>query len=148
MEYKEILKDIAPCGLSCGKCFAFSEGGIRKHATELKSLLGNFDNYAERFSGFLPIFKKYPEFKEMLEYMTQADCIGCRNGECKYPNCGVTACYKDKGVDFCFQCDEFPCDKSNFDPDLHRRWIQMNNRMKEIGVESYYEETKDKCRYV
>jgi hypothetical protein len=56
-------------------------------------------------------------------------------------------CYKDKGIDFCFQCDEFPCDKTNFDPDLKRRWIQMGSRMKEIGVEAYYAETKDAPRY-
>ncbi len=61
---------------------------------------------------------------------------------------GVTECYKKKGVDFCFQCDEFPCEKTNFDPHLKARWIKMNNRMKEIGVESYYEETKDLCRYL
>jgi len=52
-----------------------------------------------------------------------------------------------KGVDFCFQCDEFPCEKTNFDPDLKRRWFQMNTRMKEIGVEAYFEETKDLPRY-
>jgi hypothetical protein len=67
---------------------------------------------------------------------------------CKYPNCGVVDCYKDKGVDFCFQCDDFPCDKTNFDPHLEKRWRQMNTRMKEIGVEAYYEETKDLCRYL
>ncbi|MBC8204270.1 MAG: hypothetical protein H8E87_02020 [FCB group bacterium] len=51
-------------------------------------------------------------------------------------------------MDFCFQCEEFPCDKVNFDPDLHNRWLIMNNRMKEIGLEAYYKETKDKLMYV
>ena len=31
--------------------------------------------------------------------------------------------------------------------DLHRRWLEMNNRMREIGVEAYYDETKDLPRY-
>ena len=56
-------------------------------------------------------------------------------------------CHAEKGVDFCFQCDEFPCEKTHFDADLKRRWVQMNNRMKEVGVEAYYEETKDAPRY-
>jgi len=30
---------------------------------------------------------------------------------------------------------------------LNRRWIEMNSRMKEIGVRAYYAETKDLCRY-
>jgi hypothetical protein len=147
MQYKEILTVLAPCGLNCRKCFAYSDGEIRIFSTKLQELLGSFDRYAERFSVFLPVFKNYPPFKELLAYFTQADCNGCRKGACKYPNCGVITCYREKGVDFCFQCDEFPCEKTNFDPDLKGRWIKMNNRMKEIGVESYFEETKDLPRY-
>ena len=54
MDEKEILKDIAPCGLSCRKCFSFKEGDIGKHSRALRDSLGNFDVYAERFSNFLP----------------------------------------------------------------------------------------------
>jgi hypothetical protein len=147
MEYEEILQCLAPCGLSCEKCVAYAQGGVGKHSRELQKLLGSFDRYAERFSAFLPVFTNYPAFKEMLAFFAQPDCKGCRSGVCKYPNCGVMTCYQSKGVDFCFQCDEFPCEKTNFDPDLHRRWIQMNNRMKEIGVQAYFEETKDLPRY-
>ncbi len=148
MEYTEILDFLAPCGLNCRKCLGHTEGDIGFHSKKLQELLGNFDVYAERFSAFLPEFKDYPSFKKMLSYFAAPDCIGCRQGMCKYPNCGVADCYREKGVDFCFQCDEFPCEKTNFDPHLEKRWRQMNTRMKEIGVEAYYEETKDLCRYL
>ena len=147
MTYDEILRILAPCGLNCAKCMAFTEGDIKRHAKELKRLLGSFDGYAERFSNFLPIFKDYPAFKELLNYFTQTDCNGCRQGDSKYPNCGVASCYRQKGVDFCFQCDEFPCEKTNFDSHLKQRWIDINNRMKEVGVEAFFEETKDLPRY-
>lgn len=148
MEYKDILDILAPCGLNCRKCLFYSEGEIRQHSTKLQKLLGSFDRYAERFSELIhPVFKNYPSFKELLVYFTQGDCRSCRNGDCKYSNCGVITCYQQKRVDFCFQCNEFPCEKTNFDTDLRRRWIQMNNRMEEIGVEAYYEETKDSPRY-
>jgi len=148
MEYDELLKFLAPCGLNCGKCMAYADGDIKKHSEELKRLLGSFDSYAERFSNFIPVFKQYPSFKELLDYFAQAACRGCRQGDGKYPGCGVAQCYKDKNVDFCFQCNEFPCDKSHFDPNLKERWIKMNNRMKETGVEAYFEETKDLPRYI
>src|SRR3990172_1917670 len=148
MKYDDILKTLAPCGLNCGKCQAYVEGDIKKHAMELKRLLGSFDTYAERFSKFLPVFTNYPAFKEMVTQFSEANCKGCRKGDCKYPNCGVATCYKQKGVDFCFQCDEFPCEKSNFDQNLKQRWLAMNRRMKGIGVEAYFEETKDVPRYV
>ena len=147
MEYAAIRKVLAPCGLNCAKCQAYAEGDIRKHATELRRLLGSFDNYAKRFSAFLPVFGNYPAFKEMLAQFSEASCKGCRQGDCKYPNCGVAPCSGLKNVDFCFQCSDFPCDKSNFDPDLRQRWIAMNRRMKELGVEAYFEETKDTPRY-
>lgn len=147
MEYKEIMQIIAPCGLNCGKCFAFRGGEIKEHSNKLQELLGSFDRYAGRFSSFLPVFNNYAQFKEMLAYFSQGSCAGCRNGDCLYPNCGVAKCYRHKEVDFCFQCDEFPCEETNFDPDLKQRWVAMNTRMKEIGVEAYYAEIKDMARY-
>lgn len=147
MKYEDILEVLAPCGLNCKKCMACSEGEIKELSSALIEKLGAFDRYAERFSAFLPVFKNYPKFKQMLEFFTQGDCGGCRQGDCKYPDCGVAKCYKTRGVDFCFLCDEFPCEKTNFDPDLHRHWLEMNKRMREIGVEAYYKETKDLPRY-
>ncbi|MEN6318914.1 MAG: DUF3795 domain-containing protein [Syntrophaceae bacterium] len=148
MKYHDIVKVLAPCGLNCSKCMAFTHGDIKKNAHELKRLLGAFDNYSQRFSSFNQVFENYPSFQKLLEYFTQADCKGCRNGDCVYPNCGVIACYRHKGVDFCFQCDEFPCEKTNFDTNLHTRWIKMNSLMKQKGVEAYFEETKDLPRYM
>jgi hypothetical protein len=147
MNYDEIRKILAPCGLNCGKCMAFAEGEIKFHAAKLKELLGSFDNYALRFSKFWPVFENYPQFKALLDYFTGGSCRGCRSGDCKYPNCGVAGCHAEKGVDYCFQCDEFPCGHSNLDENLKARWIAMNRRMKEIGVEEYYRETKDALRY-
>jgi hypothetical protein len=147
MKHKDILDKLAPCGLNCYKCFANSEGRIRETSTKLKSFLGSFDIYAERFSSFLPIFKKYPSFKALLTYLAEENCPGCRKGSCLYPDCGVRDCYKEKKIHFCFQCDEFPCEKINFDDHLKQRWIKINKTMREIGVESYYQETKDLPRY-
>jgi len=147
MNYEEIKNFLAPCGLNCTKCQMYGEGDIKRHSKELQRLLGAFDRYAERFSKFLAIYQNYPAFKELLAHFSQANCRGCRKGDCKYPNCGVSPCSRQKGVDFCFQCAEFPCEKTNFDPNLQERWIRMNRRMKELGVEAYYEETKDQPRY-
>jgi hypothetical protein len=148
VKYEQILQTTAPCGLNCAKCLAFADGQIRLHAAELKRLLGSFDRYAERFSGFMPVFRDYPSFKGLLDFLANAGCRGCRKGDCLYPNCGVASCYREKKVDFCSQCNEFPCDRTHFDADLKQRWLTMNRRMKEVGIEAYIEETKDQSRYV
>src|SRR4030042_7215315 len=139
MAYEDILDDLPPCGLSCRKCFANSRGDIATRSTQWQERLGGFDVYAERFSALLPAFKDYPAFQGLLAYLAHGSCDGCRRGTCLYPNCGVTTCFREKGVDFCFQCEEFPCDRTNFDPRLERRWRQMNERMREAGVEAYYQ---------
>ena len=48
------------------------------------------------------------------------------------------SCSEGKKVDFCFQCDEFPCENTGFDEHLYKRHVEINNRMKEIGVEADY----------
>ncbi len=147
MRYEDILDDLAPCGLSCRKCFANTKGDIATLSAQLLERLGGFEVYAERFSALLPAFKDYPAFQGLLAYFAEGHCEGCRSGANLNPNCGVKTCYGEKRVDFCFQCEEFPCDRTDLDPDLERRWRQMNERMREIGVEAYYEETRDAPRY-
>ena len=150
MEYNEILNKLGPCGLSCEKCFAFSNGKIQKHSVELKKNLGNFDVYAKRFIDLLdePVFKKYPDFKVMLNHFSNVECKGCRKDECKlFMDCKVKQCSKGHSVDFCFQCAEFPCKKHGFDEHLEKRWIMIQNEMNDTCVEDYYNKTKDTPRY-
>ena len=140
MESQKILEALAPCGLNCQGCVSHTDGDIKAYSIKLKESLVHFDKYAEKLSVVAPELRNYPQFKAVLELLTQGSCRGCRNGDCKIPNCGVLHCYQEKGVEFCFQCDDFPCEKMDRDPDLKSRWIQMNLRMKEIGVEAYFQE--------
>lgn len=150
MAYEDILNALGPCGINCKKCFAHREGEIRKCSLKLLETLGNFDVYAERFETLLAneVFKKYPDFKIMLEYFASENCQGCRKETCRlFKDCGVRTCSQQKNVDFCFQCADFPCKKTNFDEHLEKRWIQINLRIREIGIENFFIETKDKPRY-
>jgi hypothetical protein len=145
-----IKSRLAPCGLHCGKCFAFTDGEINRLSKELKNALGSFDAYASRFVSMLdePIFLKYPAFEEMLEFFAKGKCGGCRKEKCViFKTCKVKECSEKKGVDFCFECREFPCNDTGFDENLQKRWQTINNKMKEVGVETYYHEIKDKPRY-
>ncbi|MBN2427477.1 MAG: DUF3795 domain-containing protein [Deltaproteobacteria bacterium] len=150
MNDEKILNALAPCGLNCEKCYAHVDGEIRQYSRKLKNKLGNFAAYAEQFATLLddPIFKKYPDFQAMLDYLAGENCKGCRKENCKlFKNCGVRSCHQGKDVDFCFQCNEFPCDKTNFDVNLQKRWVAINERIRQIGIEKYYAETRDKPRY-
>lgn len=151
MNYEQIKASLAPCGLSCEKCFAHVEGDIRRHSLNLKETLGNFAPYAQRYESLLgdPVFKKYSDFKGMLDYFASENCQGCRNEQCKlFKNCGVRPCHQEKGVDFCYQCDEFPCTKTHFDENLYKAWVRINEIIKSKGIEQYYQITLKRPRYI
>jgi len=150
MNYDEIKERLAPCGLHCGKCFAFTGGDIKSHSSRLKDSLGNFNLYAGRFADLLeePVFHKYPDFKEFLDYLSTVECRGCRKEHCRlFISCKVRDCHVRKGVDFCFQCNNFPCHDTGFDEHLHKRYMEINRRMKETGVVAYYAEIRNAPRY-
>ncbi len=151
MEYEKIKDGLAPCGLSCEKCFAHVDGDIRRYSLKLKEKLGNFDPYAIRFEAMMgnPVFKKYPDFKEMLDFFASENCRGCRNEQCKlFKECGIRRCHQEKRMEYCFQCGEFPCTKTNFDEPLHKVWVTINEKIRKIGVGQFYEKTRDRPRYV
>ena len=150
MEYEQIKGSLGPCGLCCETCFAHVDGDIRRYSLKLKEKLGNFDAYALRFETLLgTVFKKYPDFKEMLDFLASENCRGCRNEQCRlFKDCGVRPCHQEKGVDFCFQCDEFPCNRTNYDDRLYKIWVLINEKIKKNGLEQYCEEAKTRPRYV
>lgn len=150
MTTDSIKKTIAPCGLCCETCFAHINGDIRKLSVQLREKLGNFHIHAERFEKLLqePIFNKYPDFIKMLDYFASENCHGCRNEQCKlFKNCGVRPCHQEKGVDYCYQCDEFPCDRTNFDENLYQGWIAINEIIRRNGIKEYCEGARTRPRY-
>jgi hypothetical protein len=84
----ERLHLVAPCGIDCGMCELF----LCKDNQQLFDFL---------------VSKGVP--KEKLP------CAGCRDIEGFCPviggECATYACVKDKDVDFCYECHDFPCSK-------------------------------------
>ncbi len=143
-----MMSRLAPCGLSCGSCLAYEGGPIQQLALSLGNELGdNFAAYAERFAAMDPVFGKYSDFRELLDYFGRGSCSGCREKGCLFKDCKVTACVREKNVDYCFQCSEFPCDRHGMPAGLAERWQANNEKMKEIGPENWFCGCKDKPRY-
>jgi len=86
--------NIAPCGIDCAKCDIFA-------ATDDPTIAQHISDW----------FKK-----EMNKDIDPKDitCAGCREDRDKHwsPDCWILkCCVDDKGLQYCFQCGEFPCDK-------------------------------------
>ena len=112
----------APCGLDCFNCEIY-EGNITE---EMKKQ-------------FASKIKKDPE---------EIACKGCqRENGCRHLGqpCETLKCIKEKGLEFCFECGEFPCvklqpAKEGADRYPHNYKLFNLCRMKAVGVEKWAEE--------
>lgn len=115
------------CGLYCGACSIMVE---RKN-NRLEAMADN---------------NKY-RFDELMcnGCKTQVNSIYCRE-------CDIKKCAKEKNVEFCFECNEFPCDiitKFNYDEHDHHSVVLKNlNDIEENGIENWLgnQEKRWKCK--
>jgi hypothetical protein len=127
---KERLTLVAPCGIDCGTC----ELNMCKDNPQLLDVL---------------VSKGIPKEK--------IPCNGCRSiqGDCPVikDKCETYKCVTQKNVEFCFECDEFPCVK--LQPSADRANILPHNMkvfnlctIKREGVENFVlKSTEIKQRY-
>lgn len=145
---EQVRSRIAPCGLACGKCVAYSGGRVRRLSRALLDELGeNFESYAKRFEASEPVFEGYDSFKRLLKFFASGSCNGCRENGCLFKACAVPACAKEQGVTFCFECEKFPCDTHGLPEGLAERWQKNNERMAAEGIDAWYCGCLQKPRY-
>ena len=76
----------------------------------------------------------------------ERECDGCRGPlETHWsPGCEFLPCAREKGYDYCFQCEDFPCGKleafENDGHDHHRLAVGHLRRMREIGLQAWIDE--------
>jgi hypothetical protein len=127
MDYKHMT---APCGLDCFNCQMYLAG----ENEELRAVIAKFMN--------LPYDK--------------AVCRGCR-GEKGTPvvkslagTCDIYQCAEKKGIGFCCDCSDFPCDKLHPLADeaakrIHNIKVFNLSLIKKMGLEAW---AKDKAKSV
>jgi hypothetical protein len=126
---------ISACGLNCAKCEIYqAHHGKKKLLNEIIEWFGRERNETIK-----------PE---------QIRCEGCRGPLDHHwsPDCRMMLCTSERGLEHCFQCEDFPCQKVNeFSSDdipHHRRTVENAKRMKEIGLEAWIAEQKRKRQCV
>lgn len=121
-------KIVAPCGIDCFNCEVYE------------------DNVTEELQTRLSIMTKIPKEK--------ITCSGCIDGniclllKIHGKNCKTLDCVEKKGVDYCFNCDTFPCeylmplaDGANKYP--HNMKMYNLCLIKRIGIEAFIDRASD-----
>jgi len=133
---------IAYCGLYCGDC-PFHTGKIADMSRDLRKELrqARFDKIAESLSGFsfFDVFSNYPLCYEVLGALVKLRCKKvCKDGGGP-PFCKIRKCCQKKGIDGCWECQEFEtCAKLDFLKAGHGSAHLKNLRkIKKQGIERF-----------
>ncbi|MFP3985087.1 MAG: DUF3795 domain-containing protein [Candidatus Bathyarchaeia archaeon] len=126
---------ISVCGLNCAVCDIYQAGhGNEKARDEI-----------------VEWFKK--EHHKTIK-PEQVNCEGCK-GSLKVhwsPECDLLLCARKRAVQYCFQCEDFVCEKlGEFSSDgvpHHRKTVENLKRMKEMGLEAWIKEQERMDKHV
>ncbi|MEE9517110.1 MAG: DUF3795 domain-containing protein [Candidatus Adiutricales bacterium] len=116
---------IAVCGVDCAQC-----------------PLLNADTDAGAARNLVPWFRKEGWLKEdedVTEIMQRGPyCQGCRGDRSVHwsSDCWILeCCADDKGLEFCYQCDVFPCDRLSEWAEQNTRYTAALNRLGRMKID-------------
>ena len=152
----KILNEVAPCSMFCSTCTGCKYGDVSLHATELVKLLDGHEEFLDKNlkSQYRDRLDEFRIFMKRLKKFANPKCGGCRNGGasgCSIKGCVIPECVKEHNVNYCGECNEFPCNKvkeSGFKDITIKKWLDGSNKIKENGIENYYQENKDVPHYI
>ncbi len=121
-------KIVAPCGIDCFNCEMYKDNIT--------------PDFQERISARMGVPKE------------KITCNGCKDGsmclllDIRGLKCKTLECVKTKGVDYCFQCNDFPCEflmpvADNALKVPHNMKVYNLCTIKRIGLEAFCEKAAD-----
>lgn len=82
-------------------------------------------------------------------------CPGCsgKGFLTKHPTCGVLSCSQRKGIEYCCQCDEYPCKRYDGADQsdsfiTHLKQLCDLEKAKTLGIDAYKNELNDKVSII
>ena len=135
----EDIQLVTYCGLYCGLCGERARIPYRAHA--LREAMTK-EGY-EFWGGEIPGFR---EFWSFLANLCEPDraCPGCRRGGGP-PFCAIRKCARERVVDVCGFCDEYPCERVLAIAQGYPTLLADGQRMREIGLERWIEEQEERA---
>lgn len=134
-------------------CPGFCNGAIKKHSEALLKLREGFREFLSKWHTDMTEYDKYIE---RLKIDAAPDCPGCRKIDGKargcIKGCFIPECVKEHGIDFCGECDAFPCTKIKestlYGDEVKKGFYEGSLLIREHGVEKFFEMKKDISHYI
>jgi len=128
------------CGLYCELCAQRSR--IPHQAEALRESMSK-EGY-EFWGGEISEFKEFWSFLARLCDPKQA-CPGCRQGGGP-PFCAIRKCARERGLDLCVFCDEYPCKRVLGIAKGYPTLIADGQRIREIGLKRWIQEQEERAK--
>lgn len=131
-DYEKESELIAYCGIYCRLCDYYT-GRIRDSVKDLLEIVKSHSElklFADTAKAF-----DFENFVKGLEWLSNetSPCIGgCRGGG-GWGDCPFRKCCIEKGLKFCFECEDFPCDMVK----QYGNRVKVLNEIVELGVENW-----------
>jgi len=124
---------VSYCGLYCG-CCVMEEARVLSDALRKRiEFFGKYEDQVPELRG------NWRSFMKVLEFFGQK-CNGCRHGG-RDPNCRIKVCAQERGVFFCGECDDFPCEKIG-------RYEKSIEEIMKMGMEKWLEKQQRKTKVI
>jgi len=134
---------VAYCGLYCGDCPSY-KGKIADLSRDLRKELraAKFGKIAEVLGNdvsFLSEFRNYDTCYKVLGLMVKMRCKKTCRGGGGPPFCKVRKCCEKKGIEGCWECDEFEtCRKLDFLKAVHHdSHIKNLRNIRKKGIKEF-----------
>jgi len=132
------LTQVTYCGLYCGLCS--SRNRIPRRARDLEDVMHKegWDQWGAEIPGF-------KEFWAFLGFLAESESrCSCRAGECGPPFCGIRKCARERGVEICVFCEDYPCERILGLAKGYVTLLADGQRMRSIGVEAWIAEQEER----
>ncbi len=133
---------IAYCGLYCGDCYMY-KGKMADLARDLRKEMrqAKFPDRADKMAtvSYFSAFKNYQQCYELLGTMVRFRCKRACRGNGGPPVCKIRECCRKKGIDGCWECDDFEtCKTMNFLKQFHEdNHIKNMKIIRKSGIDSF-----------
>ena len=134
------LRLITYCGLYCGLCSLKCRIPQRAQALHDSMQKDGYDHWGQNIPGFT-------EFWEFLDRLVESESKrSCREGTCGAPFCTIRKCAREKNIDICISCEDYPCNRIDGIAEGYPTLLSDGKRIKDIGIAGWIEEQEERAK--
>ncbi|MFA5205803.1 MAG: DUF3795 domain-containing protein [Lentisphaeria bacterium] len=135
------LTHVTYCGLYCRLCGNLARTPVQASALKETLQKDGWDQWGEHeITGF----KTFWDVLETLSRLRQT-CKGCRGG-CGMPNCAIRQCARDRNLEVCSACGDYPCAHLKTLAERYPNLISDGTRQQQVGLPQWIEEQEARCQ--